>query len=546
MKQSDHAQTLSAESEPHPVAAASNETPALEAVQNGQHAVPSGAPEVDESAGALAQQSPAYIGGGTPAPDSDAKRIAILAAMPSMDYDRLRKEEAKALGVQVKTLDDRVKAARNQTSDTQRLPFTEVESHPDPVVPAELFDEVAKLIRRYIVLDDEQVVAVTLWIVMTWVIDVVEIAPIAIITAPEKACGKSQLLQVLGYLASRPLSAASFTASFLFRAIQAWRPTVLIDEADTFIRDNDELKGLVNAGHTRANAFVGRTVAVGDGYEPRLFEVWGAKAFAGIALERHLPDATMSRGIVIVLRRKLPDEKVGRLRHADSGSFTSTAEKLARFSDDYSEQVRLARPRLPDELSDRAQDNWEPLLAIAECAGPEWLQRAISAALKLSSVSEQAVSTGNQLLADIQAVFRGRAGTKISTVDLIAALVADDEESWATYNRGKPLSPRQLAKQLGAYGIKSKTVRLSNGTTPKGYDLSEFEDAFARYLAATPALPQRRNDPTDPIRVMAIGIADAPLDIRNGPTPQETGTELDCGVVADKTGDGGDSPENVF
>ena len=468
-----------------------------------------------------------------------------MAALGPLDYDRLRREEAKALGIQVKTLDDLVKAERSEGSTAQRLPFTEVEPHPETVSPADLFDEISTIVLQYIVLEAVQADAAALWVASTYLTDVAEIAPILIINAPEKACAKTLLQTLLGRMAYRPLPASNASLSALFRAVELWRPTLLIDEADTFFRDNPELHGLVNAGHKRGGSVL-RSEATANSFEPRIYSVYCAKSIAGIALEKHLPDSTMSRGIVISMRRKLPEESVLRMRYADSEVFQLIAAKLARFAEDYAQQVRLARPRLPDELSDRAQDNWEPLLAIAECAGPEWLQRAISAALSLSRVSEQAVSTGNQLLADIQTVFRGWKGTKISTVDLIAALVADDEESWATYNRGKPLSPRQLAKQLGAYGIKSKTVRLGNGTTPKGYELSEFEDAFARYLAATPALPQRRNEPTDPIRVMALDVAHAPLDIRNGPTPQENRTELDCGGVADKTGDGGDSPENVF
>ena len=492
------------------------------------------APAALESAQPVVSEGPPGAPIQAPSKSDADEVISRLAALSPFDYDRVRREKAKALSIQVKTLDEMVKKARNEDTNHQRLPFPEVEPHPEPVNPAELFDEIASIIRGYIVLANAQVDALTLWIVMTWLIDVVEVAPIAIITAPEKACGKSQLLQVLGYLVALPLSAASFTASFLFRAIQAWRPTILIDEADTFIRDNDELKGLVNAGHTRANAFVGRTVAVGDGHEPKLFDVWGAKAFAGIALERHLPDATMSRGIVIVLRRKRSDETVSRLRHADRQIFSRTASKLARFSDDYSGQVRVARPQLPDELSDRAQDNWEPLLAIAECAGPAWVKRAIDAALMLSGAAEESTSIGNQLLSDIRDTFGKRAVSKISTMDLIEALTAYVEKPWATYNKGRPLSPRQLARHLAAYDIRPKTVRQTDGT-PKGYDAAQFEDAFARYLAATPALPQRRNESKKPIGVMAAGVADDPLDIRNVPTPLEPITDLDCGGVADES-----------
>ena len=471
-------------------------------------------------------------------PETAAEIVARLATLKQIHYDRVRKDEAKALGIQVKTLDALVKTARDDGSASARLPFAEVEPYPEPIDPAQVLDEVVDIILRYVVMDEAQAHAVALWIMMTWFIDDVEVAAILIINAPEKACGKSQLLTLVGYLAARPLPAANSTASFLFRAITTWRPTLLIDEADTFIRENDELKGLVNAGHTRANAFVGRTVSVGDGHEPRLFDVWSAKAFAGISLEKHLPDATMSRGIVIGLRRKMPHENVDRLRHADKSAFGVLSSKLARFAEDYSAQVRAARPRLPDALSDRDQDNWEPLLGIAGCAGPEWLERATNAALTLSSTAQTAVSTGNELLADIQDVFEQKRTFKISTVDLIQALVADEELAWAAYNRGKPLTPRQLAKQLGTYGIHPKTVRLAHGT-PKGYDADQFTDAFSRYLSAPAApekCPQQRNASTgmDP----ALGVPDEAQQLLADAIAQ-----LECFGVADTSQVAPDTPD---
>ena len=463
---------------------------------------------------------------------TDKAVFAALAALRPAEYDRVRKEEAKRLGIQVKTLDDEVKAIRAGDSVVNRLPFDDIEPHSEPVDPAQVLDQVVEIIRRHIVMDKEQADAMALWVAMTWFINYIEVAPIAIITAPEKACGKSQLLTILGYIAARPLSAANSTASFLFRAITAWRPTILIDEADTFIRDNDELKGLVNAGHTRANAYVGRTIAVGDGHEPIMFDVWSAKAFAGIALERHLPDATMSRGIVISLRRKMASEKVSRLRHADRNAFAELAAKLARFADDYSQQVRQARPSLPEKLGDRDQDNWEPLLAIARCAGPAWVTRATEAALVLSHKNDESVSTGNELLEDIQYVFVSKKIDRISSADLIAALVEDDEKPWATYNRGKPLTPRQLSKQLAAYNIKTKTVRFKN-ETPKGFERTQFEDAFARYLSPPPSPEtQQRNETPEPSNGMAGGDADETQQVRHESETPGVWPTLDCGDVA--------------
>lgn len=466
-------------------------------------------PQVTVDAEAVAKPESVAVPNDTPlvAKESEVDRIVRLAALKPMEYDRVRKEEARLLGVQVKTLDDMVKAARSENGEGKKSPFPDVEMHPDPVDPAALLDEISDIIRRFIVLDKEQADAAALWVAHTHLVDEADVSPIAIINAPEKACAKTLFQTVLGRMAYRPLPASNASLSALFRAVEAWRPTLLIDEADTFFRENAELHGLVNAGYKR-DGFVLRSESTGDSFEPRMFSVYGAKSIAGIALERHLPDSTMSRGIVFNLRRKLPEESVLRMRQADAGMFEQVTAKLARFAYDNSERIRRAHPSLPDELSDRAQDNWEPLLAIAECAGKEWLERALAAALKLSSSSDQAVSTGNDLLADIQLIFEGRQGTKISTADLIAALVDDDEKSWATYNRGKPLTPRQLAKQLSVYGIKSKTVRLGHAKTPKGYEVSQFDDAFGRYLPGSRKLPQQRNDTPEPIIDSDGNVAD--------------------------------------
>jgi len=419
---------------------------------------------------------------GTPPAQSDGEIIQQLASLKPLEYDRVRVAQAKALRVRPATLDLMVKAARSDEIEADKLPFVEVEPHPDPIDPALLFDEILTTIRQFVVLNPEQAVAAALWVALTWFIDVVEYAPLAIINAPEKSCGKTLLLDVLGRMAYRPLPAANASPSALFRAVDLWKPTILIDEADTFFQDKTDLHGMVNAGYRRGGSVL-RSVPVGDTFEPRSFPVFSAKALAGIALEKHLPDTTMSRGIVFNLRRKLSHESVNRLRYADRDLFTGISEKLARFALDYSQQVGAACPALPDVLSDRDQDNWDGLLAVASCAGDEWLACAIAAALKLSGAGEQTASTSNELLADIQHVFESKREDKISTANLIRALCEDEEAAWSTYNKGKPITPRQVARQLAAYGIASKNIRLGAYETPKGFELSQFSDAFVRYLS---------------------------------------------------------------
>lgn len=436
---------------------------------------------------------------------TDEEVIVSLAGMKPMEYDRVRLEKAKELNIQVKTLDAQVKELRNEKTDAANLLFPEIEPFPNPINLALLLDEISEVICRFVIVENNQADTAALWIAHTYLIDIFDISPIAIINAPEKACAKTLFQTLLARMAYRPMPAANASVSALFRAVELWKPTILFDEADTFFRENKELQGLVNAGYKRGG-FVLRSESTGESFEPRMFSVYSAKSIAGISLERHLPDSTMSRGIIFNMRRKLAHESVTRMRHAESQLFEIIVSKLTRFAIDYAQQVRLAQPKLPDELSDRDQDNWEALLAIAECAGPEWLHRATAAALALSSAKEGSVSTGNELLEDIQGIFESKHVEKISTADLIEALIAEDESAWATYNRGKPITPRQLAKMLAGYGIKSKTVRLGHANTPKGYDKGQFEDVFARYLSAK--LPQQCNDSPEANTDKAVGVAD--------------------------------------
>lgn len=417
--------------------------------------------------------------------------VARLAALPSLEYDQVRAKEATAAGVRVSTLDEAVLAARKkgQAEGGKRGMFPAVEPWPEPIEVSALLGEIVSTIERFIVCEPQTRVAVALWIAATWTVHVAQVAPIAFITAPEKRCGKSQLLDLIGRICYRPLVASNISPAAVFRVIEAVTPTLLLDEADAFLRDNEELRGVINSGHTRQSAYVIRTV--GDDHEPAQFSTWGFKAIAGIGLQA---GTIMDRSIVFALRRKLPSEKIERLRHAHTDLFPRLASKLARFAEDYAPSLSASRPLLPEELNDRAQDNWEPLLAVADLAGVEWGHRARSAALALSGAKQDTPSTSAELLANIKEAFeqegQAHAGGLLWTADLLKTLVSDETAPWATYFRGTAMTARQLAKRLDEYGIKSANHKHpGSGVVKKGYRWSQFEDAFARYIPPSSETP---------------------------------------------------------
>jgi len=420
-------------------------------------------------------------------PDETIQRLAGLGIL---DYERVRQAEAERLGVRAAILDKEVGKLRVLDKDDERgsaVIFEELEPWPDQVPGAPLLDDLSALFRRFVVLPRHADKALALWCCLSYLVDVVDVLPILNVASPEKRCGKSTLLTVIIRVVSRPLLASNITPSAMFRAIDLWRPTLVIDEADTFITaDNEDLRGIINSGHTKDTAFVIRTC--GEDHEPRRFSTWAAKAIAGIG---HLPGTVRDRSIEVELKRRTSHEPIEKLRHADPETFETIRRRCERFAADIRFNLARHRPEIPAALNDRAADNWWPLLAIAEIAGEGWPGIAREAALSLSGMEQEAASINAELLNDIKDIFDFRGIERLSTALLIESLCEDTDRPWATWNKGKPINPHQLAKRLKGYDIAPVTFRVPEGKTPKGYTLQQFNDAFRRYIPFSSATPQQ-------------------------------------------------------
>ena len=361
------------------------------------------------------------------------------------------------------------------------LSLNNVEPYPKEVDCNLLMDELIAAVKRHVVISGHDALVVALWAINTWCYEVFLRCPLLLINAPERECGKTQLLKVVEQLVFQPLETANITLAVLFRVITKYGPTLLIDEADTFMEGKAEMAGVINKGYEKGG-FVLRMETVGKEMIECPYYVYGPKVLAGIMLERHLPSATMSRGIEIPMKRKTKDDSVQRLRSADPEVFAGLRSRILKFVLVNRDTLKKGWEELPDELSDRQQDNWEPLLAIAHSMGEKWYEKACEAALQNCRETAPVKSSSNQLLEDIREVLSTYEERYIPSADLLTKLHDDPDMDWCTYNHGKALTARQLARFMGAYGIKPKTVRMKADYTPKGYEVRDFEDAFARYL----------------------------------------------------------------
>jgi putative DNA primase/helicase len=347
---------------------------------------------------------------------------------------------------------------------------------PSPVECAELLDKLGQTLRRYIKLPEHAITAICLWVVHAHAIDCTEIAPVLAIESPEKRCGKTTLLSVIQVLVPRALTAANMSSAAVFRAVEAFAPTLIIDEADTFLTpEKPELIGILNSSHVRAGAYVVRVV--GDNHEVKTFSTWCAKA---IALIGGLPGTLQDRSIIVRMRRKQRDESVERLRLDRVDALRELCSKAARWVADHAETLRSCDPVMPCELNDRAVDNWRPLLAIADMASEAWSEKARSAARNLSGSSQddEDLSKGVLLLRDCQRVFANTGAVQLGAELLVTSLCGLDETPWAEWRRGeKPITARGVAVLLKAFGIASKHARAA-----REYHKADFADAWKRYL----------------------------------------------------------------
>jgi hypothetical protein len=359
---------------------------------------------------------------------------------------------------------------------------------------AELLEVCQEWIHRYVVLSAEQSVVIATWVLHTYAIEAAESTPYLHITAPEKGCGKSRLLETLEPIVYKPCKTGGMTAAALVRTMDEETPTLLLDEFDAAIRADKEysqaLRGILNEGFRRGGNF--RKVE-GKDHKLRVFQVFGAKAIAGIG---KIPDTVASRSIVIEMRRKISTERVEpfRQREVREGARPLKVLLEAWRSNDRLRHLRDARPETPNELTDRQKDMSEPLLAIGDLAGGEWPERLRRALMVLlGSAASEDDSKGAMLLRDIRSIFEELEGNGpklkgIHSVQLAEALCKREGPPWADCAGGRGLDANRLAKLLKPFRISPLSIRLE-GANQKGYRREDFEDAWLRYCSQSAVTP---------------------------------------------------------
>ncbi len=451
-----------------------------------------------------------------PVIDVDAELLR-LADLDKVAYLQERKASAKALDWPVSELDKMISDLRStgakKDGPGSDVLFATIEPWPHPVDGAVLLDEIFAQISRFVAADTPQKYAVSVWALFAHAFDAFEISPRLLVTSPEKRCGKSTLLRVINKLVPKPLFAANASPSTMFRLADSEQPTLILDEVDGYVKDSEDHRNLVNAGHAIENCHILRNVGEGANMTPSVFRIWCPMVLAGIG---RLQDTIEDRSIILRMRRRKASEQVVKARRKELKEIEYLARKAARWASDNIDALTGLEPFVPQELNDRAGDNWEPLLAIAHVVGGPWPDRIRAAAIVLScdETADDDATVGVMLLSDAWQIFTDMGVDKLRSKELVAALVELEDRPWPEWRRGNPITPTSISRLLKPYGIAPNQMRFDYGAPGKGYEKSRFQEPYERYVLGEkthtePLSPKsKRNTETNGGMVPKTGVSE--------------------------------------
>ena len=411
-----------------------------------------------------------------PPPKLTSEVVNNLAGLTPLEYAQELPREARKHKMPASVLEKAVEAAKIEKEAEKLLePHWEVTAADDPVDATKLFAAIEARILHHVAMPPHLAFVVALWIGQSWIHEHATYSPILFVTSAERDSGKSTLMGVIGFMVRRSLLSVGISAAALYRSIEKWHPTFVIDEADDAFANNPDLRQVVNSGWTRGQ---GVLRCDPDTNEPRRFSTFCPKAIA--CKGKKAPDTILSRAIFITQKRRTRDETVAHFSHVDDDDFIRLRNKLARWAADNGALLGRAHPAMPDGFLNRTASNWELMFAIADSLGQEAGSRAREAAQQIVGVTDLA-SAGVELLQDIKAMFDRSTLDYLTSKEIVRDLTDDPEKRWAEWSRGRPITEKGVAGLLHEYGIFSRSVG-PKGQRAKGYRKVDFADAFERYL----------------------------------------------------------------
>ncbi len=327
-----------------------------------------------------------------------------------------------------------------------------------------------------------------LWIVRTHCFQAWDKNPYLLVTSPTKRCGKTTLFSLLKHLTCNSMMVSGATPSFVQRVLNKSKPTLLMDEFDSFKQMSDKFGNILNAAHNREGAFIGISISQGSDWNPELLDVYAPIALALINTKPVQP-TLQDRCIEIKLQRKAANETVKRYVVKEATALLKPIRlRATRWAVNNMKDLEAYIPDIPKALDDRQGDNWFPLLAIADLAGGALPDQARAAALLIAgTVVEEDRDLDLKLLKDAYKIVKAKGG-RVHMGELFSSLRnlgkdKDEDSPWTGWWIKDAFKHRQhIRTVLKGYGIEISRNCKVGIDNKSGYKIEAFGDAYERYI----------------------------------------------------------------
>ena len=379
----------------------------------------------------------------------------------------------------------------------------EIEAWPEPV-PSTCIDDAVRDLLAHVHLNEDYGWLEVLWLLHSMDYQLWSKSPRLIITAPMKGCGKSTNLDVLNAMADKAIQSGSCSpAAYVAYAARECQ-VFFIDEADLSFgkHGNTDMTRCLNTGYERGKPHR-KTEPRGNQHVPVCLPVYSSAVLAGIALETKMEDATLDRSIIIKMDMAKKSQLLEPYKpKKHEAKFLEHGRKLKRWMIDKREAIASQEPRFLPMDNFRLEDNFEPLLCIAQIHSEELADRVRRIAKELdSNGSYENVSL--KAVADLHRWYQLRRNNMkpewsynicdkgIGPEAAVKALIdlhsmdVDGEKPWENFHPERFESARHIqARELTALlkDVRVPKVSIRAGQSAYAYRWQDIERVYYQYF----------------------------------------------------------------
>lgn len=339
----------------------------------------------------------------------------------------------------------------------------------------ELLAEIEAFLHRYVDLTPLFEKVAAYYVLFSWVYDAFQELPYLRFRG-DYGSGKTRALLTVGSLCYKPIFASgASTVSPIFRILDAFRGTLIVDEADFRLSDERaEVVKILNNGNVRGFPVLRSEVRNSGEINPTAYHVFGPKlvatrgTFEDRALEsRFLTEEMGTRRLRGDIPINLPDG------HKDEARRLRNQLLLFRFRN-------LGKPRIRAELVDtaiepRLNQVFVPLLSIIDDPKARDDLRALARRYNQEIVSERGMDTEAQVLEAIRDLAASPYEMKL-TVKEITSLFSDRHSE--DYER--KITPKWVGSILRKR-LNLRTERTKDGFTIPAHDFPKLRRLYEKF-----------------------------------------------------------------